>query len=164
MVNRTINKAAGIYLYRFRLETGRQIQIGRLGSFHFPAGWYIYAGSALNGLEARLRRHYFGPASSRPHWHVDYLFQFAVTKSFAVVLNDPQGECRLNSAVAALAGAGAPAAGFGSSDCRCTSHLHHLLRELWPEFKGLLPWDPPKRIAAEGVPGKPRCREKYGLV
>ena len=34
-----------------------RLQVGRLGDTVFPGGYWLYFGSALNGLEARLRRH-----------------------------------------------------------------------------------------------------------
>jgi len=140
VANRTINKAVGIYLYRFRIDPGGRIEVGRLGAYDFPPGWYVYAGSARGGLRSRLLRHLRGPAAGRFHWHVDYLAPFASQKSFAVVRDELDGECRLNDSVAAIAGARAPVAGFGSSDCRCTSHLHRLPAALWPDYPGLAAW------------------------
>ncbi len=36
------------------------MRIGALGTFDFPRGHYVYIGSALNGLEARIARHLAG--------------------------------------------------------------------------------------------------------
>ncbi len=33
------------------------LTIGKLGSIRFLPGWYVYVGSAMNSLEARLKRH-----------------------------------------------------------------------------------------------------------
>ncbi|MCD6359824.1 MAG: GIY-YIG nuclease family protein [Armatimonadetes bacterium] len=116
------------------------LQVGRLGLLSFPAGYYIYTGSALGGLESRLRRHLEGPRNGRPHWHVDYLSTRAVEKSFAVVLTRQRAECDLNRAVAAMPGASVAAYGFGSSDCRCVSHLFKLVEPRWPDYPGLEIW------------------------
>ncbi|MBN2289779.1 MAG: GIY-YIG nuclease family protein [Candidatus Glassbacteria bacterium] len=115
--------------------------MGQLGTFSFPQGVYIYTGSALGpgGLPARLGRHLAGPGG-RPHWHVDYLSSWAVAKSFAVVLTAKHLECSLNRAVAGMEGSRVAVPGFGSSDCRCASHLYCLAGEEWPPFPGLEPW------------------------
>ena len=47
----------GSYVLVLKLEEDKRLTIGRLGTFEFPAGLYLYCGSALNGLEARVRRH-----------------------------------------------------------------------------------------------------------
>ena len=47
------------------------IQIGKLGSFDFGEGFYVYVGSALNSLESRLKRHLRD--DKKLFWHVDYL-------------------------------------------------------------------------------------------
>ena len=49
----------GAYVLAVRLDSRRELPVGRLGRFNFPAGWYLYVGSAMGtgGLPARLRRH-----------------------------------------------------------------------------------------------------------
>jgi Uri superfamily endonuclease len=100
-------------------------EVGKLGRFTFPAGFYLYVGSALGpgGLAGRLRRHL--SQDKRVHWHVDYLGEQAQ----AVEIWLTQGEERLEHVWAAsagqLPGASAPVAGFGASDCRCPAHLYH---------------------------------------
>jgi len=114
--------------------------VGRLGIFTFQPGVYIYTGSALGGFSQRLGRHLEGPAQGKFHWHVDYLSAWCEEKSFAVVPTDRHLECALNRAVAELESSRIAARGFGSSDCRCPSHLHRLGEKLWPDFPGLVPW------------------------
>jgi Uri superfamily endonuclease len=99
-------------------------------------GYYIYTGSALNGLESRLDRHLSSPSSGKRHWHIDYLSAWAEDKSCAVVLTPGRLECELNRAVAAIPGARLVAPGFGSSDCRCPSHLYLLPGAVWPDYPG----------------------------
>jgi len=64
------------YLLALWLSRPEIIAVGRLGPHLFPAGWYLYAGSARGPgrVTARVGRHarHVG-ASKRAHWHVDYL-------------------------------------------------------------------------------------------
>ena len=113
----------GTYLLLLRLEKGAQVAVGRLGRFLFTAGYYVYIGSALGGLEARLACHY-GPVKRR-HWHIDYLRAIARLEEERGVASEERLECRWARAVAQLPGAGCPVRGFGSSDCSCPAHLVH---------------------------------------
>lgn len=86
-----------------------------------PAGRYLYLGSAYGpgGIRARCRRHLATAKTLR--WHVDWLTSQA--ERVAVLVFAGGTECDLVARVLA-AGATAPVAGFGSSDCQvCTSHL-----------------------------------------
>jgi Uri superfamily endonuclease len=89
-------------------------------------------------LYSRLGRHLAG--TGKWHWHMDYLSVKAVKKSFYVIRTEKPIECELNRAVASLPGSRIVAPGFGSSDCRCRSHLHYLVEPDWPDFPGLEPW------------------------
>ena len=64
----------GTYALIIALDRARTLQVGRRGKFHFPAGFYFYAGSALGpgGLAGRLERHV--RAAKRLDWHVDYFW------------------------------------------------------------------------------------------
>ncbi|MCP4265694.1 MAG: DUF123 domain-containing protein, partial [Candidatus Brocadiaceae bacterium] len=57
----------GIYALIIRLSKKKEIEIGRLGTFVFPKGYYVYTGSAQNGLEKRINRHY--SSEKKFHWH-----------------------------------------------------------------------------------------------
>ena len=65
----------GIYTLLIKLDKPQAITIGKLGSVSFPAGYYAYVGSALNGLESRIVRHLKKEKSF--HWHIDYFLQKA---------------------------------------------------------------------------------------
>jgi len=131
-------KTKGVYLFRFRLPRKETVQVGRLGFLEVPAGYYIYTGSAMGGLQGRLKRHLNGPPKSGSlHWHIDYISAKAVDKSFAVIVTGSRAECDLNLAVAAIPGAEIAAPGFGCSDCRCSSHLYRLAQPVWPDYPGL---------------------------
>ena len=113
--------------YALVLHLGRQeeIAIGKLGTFVFPAGYYLYLGSALGpgGLEARLARH--RRRGKRPRWHIDYLLERAAPVEVWSVASGRRLECLWARAARELPGARIPVPGFGSSDCRCPSHLVH---------------------------------------
>ncbi|MFW6158794.1 MAG: GIY-YIG nuclease family protein [Planctomycetota bacterium] len=110
---------AGVYVAVFRLAGVRRIRVGRLGQFDFPAGYYLYAGSAQRHLGARLDRH--GRADKPRHWHVDYLSAEADMIGALVVPGPKSRECELAAELAECFALAVP--GFGASDCRCPGHL-----------------------------------------
>jgi Uri superfamily endonuclease len=105
------------------LDKSVSLAVGRLGRFTFPAGYYVYAGSARGpgGLSARLARH--RRRGKRLHWHVDYLLARARLVEAWTVVSDRRLECAWARAVMALPGAQVPVPRFGASDCRCPAHL-----------------------------------------
>ena len=117
----------GTYLLLIRLDEATGLDVGRLGRFLFPAGWYVYVGSALGGLGARLRRHI--RREKRPHWHVDAVRAAGVLTAIAIRLGTDRLECATAATVARLPGGSRPVPRFGSSDCRCTTHLVHFAVE-----------------------------------
>ena len=98
------------------------VTIGRLGRFEFPAGTYVYTGSALRNFEARIRRHQ--SAVKKMHWHIDYLLA-APGVRVREVLRHGGSECEINQRVVGAI----QVPGFGASECRsgCGSHLKRLL-------------------------------------
>jgi len=114
----------GAYQLHLRLDKSVRIKVGKLGTFLFPAGKYVYTGSALNGLENRLRRHFSKRKKLR--WHIDYLLQHAQIEGVSVFETDERVECEINRKVLGRHGARVIVKGFGSSDCRCPSHLVYL--------------------------------------
>jgi Uri superfamily endonuclease len=99
-----------------------------LGEFVFPAGDYVYLGSANGpgGLHARLGRHLH--PLEKPHWHIDFLHCAAqVTAWLYVIRTATQLECSWSQLLSCLPEASLPAPGFGSRDCRngCLAHLVH---------------------------------------
>ncbi|MBS4095451.1 MAG: GIY-YIG nuclease family protein [Sulfuricella sp.] len=95
-----------------------RLQIGRFGEFEFPAGNYVYTGSARRNFEARVARHL--RRDKRLRWHIDYLLA-APGVTVVEVARSGEPECALNQATAGEV----LVAGFGASDCRrgCGSHL-----------------------------------------
>ena len=111
----------GTYILAMKLDNAAEITIGKLGRFTFPAGHYLYFGSAMNGLHARIARHL--RSEKCLHWHIDYLLQQATIIDIWYIESAERLECRLYLEATRLAGASVPVKGFGASDCRCTSHL-----------------------------------------
>ncbi len=118
--------AAGTYVLHILLTESQEITVGRLGRFYFPAGLYLYCGSARGsgGIRARVGRHLRW--SKALHWHVDYLLQQGAPTRVWYVVSAERLECAWARAMLHLPGALAPVAGFGSSDCACSTHLAYL--------------------------------------
>jgi Uri superfamily endonuclease len=119
----------GTYALVLRLEHSEEITVGKLGTFAFPTGYYLYVGSALGpgGLEARLARH--RRRDKKLHWHIDYLLEHAQLVEVWSATSTDRLECLWAQAARQLPGAEIPVPGFGSSDCRCPSHLIYLARK-----------------------------------
>src|SRR5512134_2327284 len=82
------------YQLLLRLNQDSLLRIGCLGAFDFPAGRYVYTGSARRDLEARIARH-LSPAK-RLHWHIDYLLCCAGVEVLRV-RRFRGAECAVNS-------------------------------------------------------------------
>jgi Uri superfamily endonuclease len=112
--------------YQLLIEIARPVQVsigrcGRFGEFAFPAGRYIYTGSARRNLETRVARHLQREKTLR--WHIDYLLA-APGVCIAGVRRYVKEECMINQATPGVV----LIPGFGASDCRagCGSHLKYL--------------------------------------
>ena len=71
----TSPRRPGSYLLVFILDRDISCCIGKRGLMTFPQGTYVYVGSALNGLDQRIRRHL--RTDKKIHWHIDYLLPHA---------------------------------------------------------------------------------------
>lgn len=132
----------GTYALLVQVPYDLAINIGELGTLNLKAGYYAYVGSALGGIEARVGRHLRG--EKKIHWHIDYLLTRARSVDIVVAQSEEKKECAV---ACELAKNLANIRGFGSSDCKCGSHLfynpdlHELLRRVLLSFKacGLKP-------------------------
>jgi Uri superfamily endonuclease len=117
----------GTYALLLELPASTSLRVGRLGLTTFEAPVYFYAGSAFGpgGLSARLMHHLL--PSPKPHWHIDYLRIVASLTRVWTTADPRRLECAWSAAARSLRGA-REVAGFGASDCRCTSHLVELPR------------------------------------
>jgi len=114
---------AGSYVLVLHLARPARLRIGRLGRFDFPAGWYLYVGSARGpgGLAARVGRHL--RSSANPHWHIDYLRRVATVEEVWWREGVERRECEWAQAIGGWTGAKIIAPRFGASDCECKTHL-----------------------------------------
>jgi Uri superfamily endonuclease len=119
----------GSYTLVISLLKKQWIKVGSLGTALFPAGTYLYTGSAMNGLRGRLSRH-LRKTNKKGRWHIDYLLKHpeAQIRQILIYPPAPDQECRQNRRISALPGSKVVLKGFGSSDCRmgCGSHLFYL--------------------------------------
>ena len=96
------------------------LTIGKLGVFNFPAGRYVYTGSAKRNIEARIARHL--RQEKKLKWHIDYLLASS-SASVIKVTKSTIAECELNRHTRGVN----LVKGFGASDCcaGCGSHLKY---------------------------------------
>lgn len=125
----------GSYCLLLRVDAGKIIRIGALGDIYFPAGYYIYTGSALgSGGLSRVSRHirFFRERYRKPKWHIDYLMEGALLIKTFCAETEERLECRLAAALG-----GACVARFGCSDCSCESHLFYRADNPEEEIRGV---------------------------
>lgn len=117
----------GVYVLLIRVPRPARLPIGHLGPHTFPAGWYLYIGSARGpgGVAARVARHL--RTDKRVHWHIDYLLRAGRVAGVWIAFNRLT-ECGVARRVQALPGTAVPVPSFGASDCDCTTHLFRINR------------------------------------
>lgn len=115
----------GAYILEFRIDEPFHLIVGKLGRIKFEPGWYYYAGSAMNGLKARIQRHIDG--TGKCHWHVDYLRKAIPPVRVWYMITENPAE---NIVVEKLrAGCEGGIKGFGCSDDRKSgTHLFYSKR------------------------------------
>ncbi len=123
----------GSYILLIELPEEQMVTAGRLGAINFTPGYYAYAGSAMNGLYPRIKRHL--RAEKKLRWHIDYLLQKARVKDIIICEAEDKIEC---SIARALQRHYDSVPGFGCSDCKCSSHLFFAPREMRPDVMKLL--------------------------
>lgn len=112
----------GTYALLVAVAEKINLQIGSLGKFEFPAASYLYAGSGQNSLEKRVERHI--RKNKRIFWHIDYLLSNSRVKVKKVWIREGERwECQLARKIIDDARFRTIVPGFGSSDCRCETHL-----------------------------------------
>lgn len=116
----------GTYLLIIEVPDELEVEIGSLGDVKFPAGKYVYVGSALNGIEPRVHRHL--SSEKKLYWHIDYLLNHPKVEVDSVRYKegqDKETECETAEKISQFS---EPVDSFGSSDCDCNSHLFRLNR------------------------------------
>jgi len=121
-----VKQPRGTYALLLKLKQQAEITVGQLGAFLFPAGHYVYVGSALGsgGLSARLARH--RRRDKKLHWHIDHFLAHAHIVGVGTDDSGNRLECAWVRLMLCESGAQVVAPGFGASDCGCPSHLIYL--------------------------------------
>jgi len=114
----------GTYALVFKTQRNKRLVIGKLGTLNLQPGYYVYVGSAFGpgGLKARIGHH--RKTFSRRHWHIDYLSEYLSPAEVWYTYDATHREDHWSQVLAGVRGASIPLPGFGSSDCRCISHLY----------------------------------------
>jgi len=131
----------GIYALCITINQDIVVRIGALGEILFIKGDYVYVGSALNSLEPRILRHQGRSrgVGNKFHWHIDYLLVKREVELKSIYLKETtvREECLLAEYVRLH---GDPVKGFGSSDCKCSSHLFMVKDFSFLKEFGMVEW------------------------
>jgi Uri superfamily endonuclease len=127
----------GTYILVIRVLENSEIVVGSLGKIDFIKGFYLYIGSAMGikgsaTLENRIKRHISESNNKNLFWHIDYLLASKIcllTRIF-LIPTTIRLECIISKEIHKASDNFIK--NFGSSDCRCLSHLYYYL-----EFEGL---------------------------
>jgi sugar fermentation stimulation protein A len=112
-------KDRGSYLLIVGISRKTRLQAGGLAARNFSKGYYVYIGSAMSDLSARLSRHQ--RKTKKLHWHIDFLTAKADCIVPLPIRSSERLECGIAEALSTILEPGP--GGFGSSDCRCATHL-----------------------------------------
>lgn len=115
----------GTYALILSLDKAIQIEIGKLGSYKFKTGFYVYVGSAFGngGLQSRLTYHL--NISKNPHWHIDYFRKYSKIKRIWFSQKDARMEHEWANIFLIMSDKNIKINKFGSSDCLCDSHFFY---------------------------------------
>jgi sugar fermentation stimulation protein A len=116
-----INKSEATYILLINVSEDLKIRVGQLGEASFEKGDYIYIGSAKGCLEARLERHL--RKKKKTYWHIDYLLKSKKTKILQIWIIDKKTECQTAEVFCQDLTTEIIKKGYGSSDCKCLTHL-----------------------------------------
>ncbi|MCD8501033.1 MAG: GIY-YIG nuclease family protein [Bacillaceae bacterium] len=118
-----LNETHTLYAIYLSVESTTRIEVGKLGRFTFPAGTYIYIGSAKRNIKARISRHL--KKEKKQRWHFDYLRPYGEVVKVET-FDDTISECKLYEMKMIEVNGRVMAKKFGSSDCKCLSHLVYI--------------------------------------
>ncbi len=116
----------GSYILFIKLDEDKLIEYGIRKKNYFKKGLYIYVGSALNSLENRIERHLGN--KKKIHWHIDYLLNFGQIINIFYRENNNREECNIANL---LKKRFLPIFNFGSSDCKCKTHLFYDSKKIY---------------------------------
>lgn len=114
----------GTYALILRCPRRFTVRVGQLGKVDLHKGHYIYVGSAFGpgGVRARVKRH--SRTTKTCHWHIDYLTKHLSLVEAWYTHDTTKREHGWAMAISSMRIASG-VTGFGSSDCKCHSHLFH---------------------------------------
>ena len=115
----------GTYALVLHLHAPQTLTVGALGAWAFPAGDYVYVGSAWGpgGVAARLGRHLRG--ADKVRWHIDYVRR-VMQPIYAWVAYQKHLECAWAAHLLALPQSQVIVPRFGASDCHCVTHFLYI--------------------------------------
>ena len=128
-------KDSGAYLLVLYINKYFQLKVNKR-KWEIKPGCYVYVGSAMKGLEARIKRHL--RKKKRLKWHIDYLGIYAERIIPIPIRSAERLECKVANKLKCIADE--VILGFGSTDCKCESHLFYFETDpiLNPEFQEVL--------------------------
>ena len=104
------------YILLIELTEANPINVGNLGIHIFEPGYYLYTGSALNGLVSRISRHI---RSDKPyHWHIRLPNSSWTLQRDILDCRKRKNECRWSRQISSSKASTSPMRGFGSLDCK----------------------------------------------
>ena len=109
------------YAILLLIEKECEVEIGKLGTYSFQRGVYVYVGSAKRNLKKRIERHICREKKKR--WHMDYIRPYGTILKI-ITYDDSLSECELAGKFIAKGKILVPR--MGSSDCKCPSHFIYL--------------------------------------
>ncbi|WP_137743132.1 GIY-YIG nuclease family protein [Robertmurraya siralis] len=115
-----INPSHTLYSIHLHISDEIKVEVGKLGSILFKKGEYIYVGSAKRNIIARINRHIKEEKVQK--WHFDYLRPHGIITKI-ITYETSIGECQLAEKLRKESGGCWPVKKFGSTDCKCPSHL-----------------------------------------
>ena len=128
----------GSYILVIHIPEIIEITIGALGNVLFDEGFYLYIGSAMGGygsatLENRVKRHISPSNNKKTHWHIDYLLNYekSIITQLYLIPTLYRLECIIAKEIMDFSDD--IIEDFGSSDCKCNSHLFYF--QQFKEFR-----------------------------
>lgn len=118
-----MNEEHTLYSIKLKINKESEIQVGKLGSFVFPKGYYIYIGSAKKNIKSRVNRHI--KIDKKKKWHFDFLRPYGEIVEIETYDNSLT-ECELFEKIKRETNGEVLVKKFGSTDCKCFTHLIYI--------------------------------------
>lgn len=124
-----MKKMPGSYALILYCKINELIQIGKNKKLKLQSGYYVYCGSAFGpgGIAARVGRHF--KLNKKQRWHIDYLREKCTIKEAWICYSEKKLEHQWSSEFSEQIDSLIPLRKFGSTDCKCNSHLFYFKRK-----------------------------------